>query len=157
MSEKLEINFSERFLNAKFGTNMVLTWEATEDRPGGISSGGDLLELLDEFCQIIMSDEITELQNPRSKQYVLIDQTKGTLLATLENSFLNGEKKLILKKHIPDPLSFKDRRLQMGMSMDALSEKTGVSKATISRIERGGAAFYKTIDKLNQFFQTIEK
>lgn len=149
MAEKLEINISERFLNAKFGTNMVLTWEATEDRPGGISSGGDLLELLDEFCQIIMSDEITELQNPRSKQYVLIDQTKGTLLSTLENSFLNGEKKLILKKHIPDPLSFKDHRLQMEMKTTKIffdCEFTGLHQKTtlisIGFISECGKTFY---------------
>ena len=50
------------------------------------------------------------------------------------------------------PRYFKERRQKLNMSMQNVTDKTDISKATISRIERGQDAFYKTIVALDKFY-----
>lgn len=50
------------------------------------------------------------------------------------------------------PSFFKERRLKLKLSMQDVTDQTGIGKATISRIERGNDAFYKTIVALNDFY-----
>ncbi|WP_340114194.1 helix-turn-helix domain-containing protein [Maribellus mangrovi] len=57
-----------------------------------------------------------------------------------------------LHKHIVMPRYFKERRRKLNMSMQDVTDKTKISKATISRIERGGDAFFKTVMQLNKFY-----
>ncbi len=50
------------------------------------------------------------------------------------------------------PRSFKERRQTLNMSMQDVTDKTNISKATISRIERGNDAFYNTVITLDKFY-----
>jgi len=50
------------------------------------------------------------------------------------------------------PRSFKERRQALNMSMQDVTDKTNISKATISRIERGCDAFYNTVIVLDKFY-----
>lgn len=70
------------------------------------------------------------------------------------NGWLEGRMDMLIqiKKDIPDPSLFKKRRLLLNMSMQDVSDKTDVSKATISRIEKGNDAFFRTINKLHEFY-----
>lgn len=59
-----------------------------------------------------------------------------------------------LNMHIvmPPLVGFKERRLKLRLSMQRVTNNTGVSKATISRIERGHKADYENVMKLNNFY-----
>lgn len=84
-------DISSRFLSAKFGKNMVLNFDGYEDSQyEGRRVGGKLQELLDEFAQIVTAVELVELQNPRTKQFTLVDKNKGTIIGSYDKSFLNG-------------------------------------------------------------------
>lgn len=48
-------------------------------------------------------------------------------------------------------------RKQEGLSQKELAERSGVGKATISRLERGANARYDTIDKLAEALSTTRK
>jgi len=48
-------------------------------------------------------------------------------------------------------------RKQEGLSQKELAERSGVGKATISRLERGANARYDTIDKLAEALGTTRK
>lgn len=50
------------------------------------------------------------------------------------------------------PSLFKERRLSLDLSMQDVTEQTDISKATISRIERGNDAFFDTVMKLDKFY-----
>lgn len=50
------------------------------------------------------------------------------------------------------PRYFKERRQKLNMIMQDVADKTDISKATISRIERGQDAFYKTVVALDKFY-----
>lgn len=50
------------------------------------------------------------------------------------------------------PSLFKERRLKLNLSMQDVTNQTDISKATISRIERGNDAFYDTVMKLDKFY-----
>ena len=50
---------------------------------------------------------------------------------------------------------FKIRRIKLNMSMQDVADKTGISKATISRLEQGKDVLSKTEKKLNEFYSTI--
>ena len=50
------------------------------------------------------------------------------------------------------PRSFKERRQTLNMSMQDVTDKTKISKANISRIERGRDALYNTIIALDRFY-----
>ena len=50
------------------------------------------------------------------------------------------------------PRFFKERRLSLNLSMQDVTNKTNISKATISRIERGNDAFFDTIMTLDKFY-----
>lgn len=60
------------------------------------------------------------------------------------------EKKYIIADIMPS--FFKERRLKLKLSIQDVTDQTGIRKATISRIERGNDAFYKTIVVLNDFY-----
>lgn len=84
-------DISSRFLSAKFGKNMVLNFDGHEDSQyEGRRVGGKLQELLDEFAQIVTAVELVELQNPRTKEFTLVDKNKGTIIGSYDKSFLNG-------------------------------------------------------------------
>ena len=53
---------------------------------------------------------------------------------------------------MPSLLAFKSRRDKLGLSLREVTEKTGVSKATISRIENGKLAEYENVRKLHEFY-----
>jgi DNA-binding XRE family transcriptional regulator len=50
------------------------------------------------------------------------------------------------------PSFFKERRLSLNLSMQDVTNKTDISKATISRIERGNDAFFDTVMTLDKFY-----
>jgi len=50
------------------------------------------------------------------------------------------------------PRFFKERRLSLNLSMQDVTDKTDISKATISRIERGSDAFFETVMTLDKFY-----
>ena len=50
------------------------------------------------------------------------------------------------------PRFFKERRLSLNLSMQDVTNKTDISKATISRIERGNDAFFETVMTLDKFY-----
>jgi len=50
------------------------------------------------------------------------------------------------------PRFFKERRLSLNLSMQDVTDKTDISKATISRIERGNDAFFETVITLDKFY-----
>lgn len=50
------------------------------------------------------------------------------------------------------PRYFKERRQRLNMSMQDVTDKTDISKATISRVERGQDAFFKTVVTLDRFY-----
>ena len=56
--------------------------------------------------------------------------------------------------HIPVvmPRFFKERRLSLNLSMQDVTDKTDISKATISRVERGNDAFFGTVMTLDKFY-----
>lgn len=54
--------------------------------------------------------------------------------------------------HVVMPSFFKERRQKLNLSMQDVTDQTDISKATISRIERGNDAFYKTIIALDSFY-----
>lgn len=58
----------------------------------------------------------------------------------------------VLNLPVVMPRYFKERRQRLNMSMQDVTDKTDISKATISRIERGQDAFYKTIVALDKFY-----
>ena len=61
--------------------------------------------------------------------------------------------KLDLGVVIPPLTDFCRRRRLLNMSMQDVTDKTGVSKSTISRLEAGKDAFYNTILILEKFYR----
>jgi DNA-binding XRE family transcriptional regulator len=59
---------------------------------------------------------------------------------------------LHLQNVMPPLAGFKERRQKLSLSMQGVTNNTGVSKATISRIERGHKADYENVRKLNNFY-----
>lgn len=51
----------------------------------------------------------------------------------------------------------KSTRREKGLSLRDVSGKTGISIATLSRIENGGNVSYKTVAKLTEFLKDQEK
>ncbi len=83
-------NIGERFLTAKFGDNMIINFSGHEKADyEGRRVGGSLVELLNEFAQILGAGELMEAQNPRTKTFTLVDKSRGTVIGSYENSFLN--------------------------------------------------------------------
>ena len=60
------------------------------------------------------------------------------------------------KEILPSPYSFKKRRLNLNLSMQKVMDETGVSKATISRLENKKQVFYETVYKLHKFYEREE-
>jgi len=77
---------STRFLNSKFG-NMECKYHCYQDHT---HIENDLKEILDEFQMIIEAGELVESQNPRTKEFILIDKSKGIIIGSYDKSFLNG-------------------------------------------------------------------
>jgi DNA-binding Xre family transcriptional regulator len=50
------------------------------------------------------------------------------------------------------PRFFKVRRISLNLSMQDVTDKTGISKSTISRIEQGKKAFFDTVMTLDKFY-----
>lgn len=90
-----------------------------------------------------------------------------------EQYFINGDNKIrtqnpirvevlafIMQKYTDEQLKipvvmpsfFKRRRLSLNLSMRDVTNETGISKATISRIERGYNAFFETVMALDKFY-----
>ena len=57
-----------------------------------------------------------------------------------------------LKAKMPSDDNFKVNRKLLGLSLREVEKLTGVSKATISRLERGKEVFYNTVVKLTTFY-----
>ena len=57
---------------------------------------------------------------------------------------------------MPSLHDFKARRELLGYSLRDVSKATGVSTATISRIERGNDADYTTVKKLHEWYVSNE-
>ena len=51
----------------------------------------------------------------------------------------------------------KSTRREKGLSLRDVSDKTGISIATLSRIENGSNVSYKTVAKLTEFLKEQEK
>jgi len=65
--------------------------------------------------------------------------------------YLNSGK---LLSDMPTLENFRERRVKLGHSMQSVSSWTGVSKATISRIERGIDSYYSNVKSLHDFYTT---
>lgn len=59
---------------------------------------------------------------------------------------------LSLYNSIPSLLYFKDRRTKLNMSLRDVAKKTGVSHATISRIERGNECDFGNVKALDEWY-----
>ena len=59
-------------------------------------------------------------------------------------------------KVIPDIKGLGPRRKALGLKLVEAEDGSGVSKATISRIERGGKAMYDSVIKLHLFYEQKE-
>jgi len=93
----------------------------------------DVLDMLDDIR--ILSDAMQDALEKRDCNPV----------ATSYNS---------LHKYIvmPSCAELKGMRLRRNLSMDSVAEKTGISKPTISRIERGKQALYDNVKTLHEFY-----
>ncbi len=74
-----------RFLKSKFG-DMECKYHCYKDHRY-IES--DLKEILDEFQMIIEAKGLVEAQNPRTKQFILMDKSKGLIIGCYSESFFN--------------------------------------------------------------------
>ncbi len=52
-------------------------------------------------------------------------------------------------------INFKHKRIQAKLSMTTVAEKSGISKATISRLELGKDVMYSTVIALNKFYSSL--
>lgn len=57
---------------------------------------------------------------------------------------------------LPSWREFHHRRKQLGLSMQDVTNCTGVSKSTISRLEKGKEVFYGTVKVINDFYLSNE-
>lgn len=97
------------------------------------------------------------------------EELRGKFIKEIPKQIIKGEQlsyadwleKLIVSNYVVNkndllqrvmPRSFKERRQTLNMSMQDVTDKTKISKATISRIERGRDAFYNTIIALDRFY-----
>lgn len=82
---------------------------------------------------------------------------KGEIMITKEMYLLakkvvESYEKQQLNIPVVMPVFFKERRLSLNLSMQDVTDKTDISKATISRIERGNDAFFETVMALDKFY-----
>lgn len=77
---------------------------------------------------------------------------KSHIVIFAEQCLMTQEKGQNLPIHNVMPSLFKQRRQKLNLSMQDVTNKTDISKATISRIERGNDAFYDTVMKLDKFY-----
>lgn len=61
-----------------------------------------------------------------------------------------------IRYEMPDLSLFKERREKLRFSMQYVMNATGISKATISRLERGFNPEYYTVKKLHEFYSKNE-
>jgi len=57
---------------------------------------------------------------------------------------------------MPSWREFYHRRKQLGLSMQDVTNCTGVSKATISRLEQGKEVYYGNVKVINDFYLSNE-
>lgn len=60
------------------------------------------------------------------------------------------------KVNFPEASDFKERRKKLNLSMQDVTDVTGIGKPTISRIEKGNNVFYKTGVKLWAHYEELE-
>lgn len=80
----------------------------------------------------------------------LMEATKKGILKEIEKGSSVSENIIFPLASLPSTL--KKRRLLLNLSMQEVSDKTGVSKATISRVEKGSDAYYDTVMRLDRFY-----
>jgi len=85
-------NIVDRFIAAKFGKDSVCNVDFYEDHnPEGTRGQSDLKTVLEEFAEVITAVELAELKNPRTKKFVLVNVSEGTIIGSYTNSILNEE------------------------------------------------------------------
>lgn len=57
---------------------------------------------------------------------------------------------------MPSWREFYHRRKQLGLSMQDVANVTGVSKATVSRLEQGKEVYYGNVKVINDFYLSNE-
>lgn len=62
--------------------------------------------------------------------------------------------KVAIRRVMPSLLEFKNRRESLNMTMGDVERKLGLSKATVSRIEKGNNPSYETVMQLNSFYES---
>ena len=76
---------------------------------------------------------------------------KQHIVIFTEQCIIKQEQNVITTINV-NPSLLRNRRLKLHLSMQDVTDKTGISKATISRIEHGNDAFFKTIMILHEFY-----
>jgi predicted transcriptional regulator len=66
-------------------------------------------------------------------------------------------KQLKVSNYMPNWRDFYHRRKRLGLSMQDVTNCTGISKATISRLEQGKEVYYGNVKSINDFYSTNEE
>lgn len=92
-----------------------------------------------------------------AKEYYELPQS-GIEAVTIKSAIRFAERYALVVNdsdciHSVIPSLFKQRRESLKMSMQDVTNQTEIDKATISRIERGNDALFRTVMKLDKFYR----
>lgn len=95
----------------------------------------------------------TETDNEFKSLVRLINKAQNKK-ETLQAS--QDKRKLLLADGMPSFEYFKECRKKLNLSMRDVTAKTGISIATISRLEQGNEVFYSNVKNLYEFYNSNE-
>jgi len=76
---------AEQFIEAKYGKDVIVNIDGYKIKDPEIRFGGNLENVLEEFAAIIRCKDIAQMQNPRSKQWTVVDREQGKIICNLQN------------------------------------------------------------------------
>jgi hypothetical protein len=77
------------FIDAKFGNQVKLSRYLIEPkRPGDDIQEGDLVDILTEFKNLLLADNIGESLNPRIHQYTVVDKDRAIIIGHFDKRLL---------------------------------------------------------------------
>lgn len=100
---------------------------------------------------LIENDMLHEL-DPIAKKVEERTKVIRKELADLKTDFEALNQAFVLYNVMPSLEGFKARRQKLRMSLRQVAEKTGVSFATISRLEQGKECEYSNVKTINNFY-----
>lgn len=104
-----------------------------------------------EFSKPKSQDEINSIR----KEIAISAHRYAVLMMELRNEYISILPNCI-KQNIPDITAFKQRREDLGLSLRDAGNGSGVSFATISRIENGKEAEFRNVRDLDNFYSAQE-